>query len=124
VRYLSWIVTIPITLIAVLFAVSNRATVAFAVWPLPFSLELPLYLAVLGVLVLGFVAGGVVVWLGQHRYRRDARRSAARVAALERDLDEANTRLRAAEERASARPAPPAGEAAPVSPARSLPVLP
>lgn len=104
-RYLTWIVTIPVALLAVLFAVSNRETVVFGLWPLPFTLDLPLYLAVLGVLVLGFVVGGLVVWVGQHRHRRTARKASARVLQLERDLDDTNTRLRAAEERATARPA-------------------
>lgn len=104
-RYLTWIVTIPVALLAVLFAVSNRETVAFGLWPLPFTLDLPLYLAVLGVLVVGFVAGGLVVWVGQHRHRRTARKASARVLQLERDLDDTNTRLRAAEERAMPRPA-------------------
>jgi len=102
VRYLSWIVTIPLALVAVVFAVSNRQLVEFAFWPLPFTLQAPLYLAVLGFLVVGFVAGGGIVWFGQRRYRRTARQASKRIGVLERDLGDTQGRLRAAEEKGTA----------------------
>ena len=40
-RYLSWIITIPIALVIVSFAVSNRGPVDLALWPLPFEITVP-----------------------------------------------------------------------------------
>lgn len=88
-RYLSWIVTVPVAVLAVLFAVSNRTAVTFGLWPLPFTIDAPLYLATLLALAIGFVCGGTVVWIGQHRHRRRARLLAKRTARLEQDMAEA-----------------------------------
>ncbi|CAO3413917.1 lipopolysaccharide assembly protein LapA domain-containing protein [Azospirillum doebereinerae] len=98
-RYLTWIVTLPIALIAVLFAVSNRDVVTWALWPLPFTLEAPLYLAALLALLAGFLAGGFIVWNAQRRHRRRARRESDRVLFLEREVKEAQARATAAEKR-------------------------
>jgi hypothetical protein len=99
VRYLSLIITVPIVLIAVSFSVTNRELLTLGLWPLPFTLEIPAFLAILVGLVGGFVVGGLVVWLGQGRYRRRARMEAARSTRLERDIDAANARQRAAEQK-------------------------
>ncbi len=98
-RYLSWIVTLPIALVAVLFAVSNRDGVTLSLWPLPFTLDAPLYLAALLALLAGFLAGGFVVWNSQRRHRRRARRESNRVLFLEREVKEAHARAAAAEKR-------------------------
>ncbi len=98
-RYLSLILTIPVALLAVLFAVSNRGVVTFSLWPTPFTVDAPVYLATLLFLVVGFVLGGAITWLGQGRHRRRGRVMADRVAILERDLKDAQVRAAAAEKR-------------------------
>jgi lipopolysaccharide assembly protein A len=85
-RFLSWIVLALAAVLLVLFAVSNREAVAIELWPLPDRAELPLYLLVLGTLIVGFVVGEIVAWTGGWRWRREARRSRVRIAALEREL--------------------------------------
>jgi hypothetical protein len=70
----------------ILFAVSNRQTALIELWPLPVRAELPLYLLVLGTLVVGFVVGQLVTWIAGWRWRREARRSRERIAMLEREL--------------------------------------
>jgi uncharacterized integral membrane protein len=86
VRYLSWIISIPIALLAISFAVSNREAIDLTVWPLPFVLAAPVYLLVLLTLVLGFIVGGLVAWGGQHHHRREARRSRERIRQLTAEL--------------------------------------
>ena len=81
-----WIVVALVATVLALFAMSNRDVVALGLWPLPFELALPLYLAILGALLIGFVSGVVVAWIaGRHR-RRENRRRGRRIAALEREL--------------------------------------
>ena len=86
-KFLWWIVLALVALVLALFAVSNREAVSVALWPLPSVLQLPLYLVVLGTLVIGFFAGQLVTWVGGWRWRREARRSRERIAMLERELE-------------------------------------
>lgn len=100
-RHLSWIVTVPVTVLAVVFAVANREEIALRFWPLPWSVDLPVYLIVLGSLLAGFLAGGFVAWVAGAPRRRRARQTAERARALAREV--AELRRRQAE--------PPAGSA-------------
>src|SRR2546429_5373209 len=85
-RLVFWIVVALVAAVLALFAISNREAVALGLWPLPFELDLPLYLAILGALLIGFIAGVGVAWAtGRHR-RREHRRRGRRIAALERQL--------------------------------------
>ena len=87
-RFLWWIVFTLAAVVLVLFAVSNRQTVSLGFWLLPGAgVQMPLYLLVLGTLIVGFVIGELVAWTGGWRWRREARRSRDRIAALERELE-------------------------------------
>ncbi len=81
-RYLSLIVTIPLGIIVISFAVSNRDLVALRLWPLPFEVEMQLFLPVLGALLVGFVTGGTIAWWSGGRTRRLARRQSSRLKSL------------------------------------------
>lgn len=85
-RHLHWLVTGPVILIVVLFAVSNRQTTNVTLWPLPVSLEAPLYLVVLLAALIGFLVGELVAWINGRFWRREARAKARRIEALEREL--------------------------------------
>jgi uncharacterized integral membrane protein len=91
-KLLFWIVLALVALILMLFAVSNRETVSLGLWLLPgAAIELPLYLLVLGTLIVGFVVGELV---GSWRWRREARRGRQRIAMLERELEAAQAQHR------------------------------
>ncbi|HTZ34653.1 MAG TPA: lipopolysaccharide assembly protein LapA domain-containing protein [Stellaceae bacterium] len=92
-KFFGWLVLALAALAVTLFAVSNRESVSLGLWPLPSVIDLPLYLVVLGGLVLGFVVGELAGWLGARRWRREARRARARIAALEGDLAAARARV-------------------------------
>jgi lipopolysaccharide assembly protein A len=92
-RIFWWIVLALAVLVLILFAVSNRETVSVGLWPLPVLVELPLYLVLLGTLLVGFVAGQLITWVGAWHWRREARRSRDRIAALERELEAERARL-------------------------------
>jgi uncharacterized integral membrane protein len=85
-KLLFWIFIALLATALALFAASNRATVSVALWPLGFALELPLYLAILGALLIGFIAGALCAWVASRHRRREARRRRRRIAALEREL--------------------------------------
>ncbi|WP_207482114.1 lipopolysaccharide assembly protein LapA domain-containing protein [Arenibaculum pallidiluteum] len=88
-RILSWLVAIPVALVAISFALSNRDLVTLSLWPLPFTLDLPVYLVGLAGILVGFVAGGLVAWLGQHGSRSAARRERRRAERLAGELEAA-----------------------------------
>jgi uncharacterized integral membrane protein len=96
-------------LIGVLIAVSNRQPVQLALWPLPHLVVMPLYLLVIGVLLLGVLAGlGMGWWAGRH-HRRRAREASGEAARLDREMQ----RLREAAQSTaqSTIPAPASGPA-------------
>lgn len=81
-----WLVTAPLTLILVVFAVANREPITLTFWPLPFTLETRLFVVVLLTLLAGFLIGELVAWINGRSWRREARRNAHRIEVLERQL--------------------------------------
>jgi lipopolysaccharide assembly protein A len=75
------------------FAVSNRGTVSLGLWPLPFLIDLPLYLLVLLLVLAGFVVGAATVWIAGRRVRRELRHRRRRIKALEGELKAARSEL-------------------------------
>ena len=92
-RLLFWIVVAVIAAALALFAVSNRETVGLALWPLPFVVELRLYLAILAALLVGFVLGAAAIWIAGRGRRRESRRRGRRLAVLERELEATRSQL-------------------------------
>jgi uncharacterized integral membrane protein len=88
VKRFTWIVTIPVTVVVVLFTIGNLDPVTINLWPLPWTLAPPLYLIVLVCLLIGFIIGGVVAWVSGGRRRRRTRELADHSAMLARQLDE------------------------------------
>lgn len=91
-KILFWVVVAFVVVVLVLFTVSNDATVTIGLKPLPYGLAMPLYLALLAALLLGFIAGGICVWVAGRSRRREGRERARRIAALERELAAAGGR--------------------------------
>lgn len=88
-----WLFILVIAAVLALFAVSNRDSAALAFWPLPFVVELPLYLLVFAALALGFIVGEIAAWIAGRRWRREVRRRGRRIAALERELSATQAQL-------------------------------
>lgn len=79
-RIAFWLIGLPLAVLAVLFAISNRTPVVFELWPLPFELEAPRFLPVLAAALIGFLAGGIIAWFGGSDNRRKARLRGAEAA--------------------------------------------
>ncbi len=80
--------TLPLTLVVVVFAVANRNTfVAIDLFPFDVAdYPVPLLALVLACLLFGFLCGGVVMWLSAGKTRRRARESHYRASNLEREV--------------------------------------
>jgi uncharacterized integral membrane protein len=85
-KLIHWLVTAPLALILILFAVSNRTDVTLYFWPLPVALNAPLWLVVLVALLIGFLIGELIAWINGHHWRRQARQKSRRIEELERQL--------------------------------------
>ena len=66
-KHLSWFITLPVTLVVVVFAVSNRTPIEIDLFPLPWRPVLPAYLLVLGSMFIGFLIGATSAWLAGAR---------------------------------------------------------
>lgn len=90
-RVTNWIFILPLMILGVVAALANRAPVRLSLDP--FSAEnpaivfdVPLWFVIFGCVLLGVVLGGLGVWFGQSRFRREARHQRRRAARLEREL--------------------------------------
>ncbi len=77
-RALTMLAAIPVAIVLVALAVSNRKPVELILDPFrpedpALSLALPLYVVIFGALLAGVALGGVASWLGQGKWRRTAR---------------------------------------------------
>lgn len=117
----SWILTLPLIVVAAIFAIANREPITLDLWPFEASPRLPLFVILLACLVFGLVVGGLVTWLSAAPTRRRARQARQRVAELEREV----ARLRQERDRAARAVAPAdsgqAGLPAPVAQANGGP---
>ena len=85
-KILSRVLVVLLILVGVLIAVSNAQHVEMALWPLPYTVGIPLYLLVVALLLVGVLAGfGLGWWAGRH-HRRRARERASEAARLEREV--------------------------------------
>lgn len=90
----------------VVFAVANRSFVPVDLWPFP-KTNIPMFLLVLGSMLVGFLIGALVMWLSMGKQRRQSRAARGEIAKLERQTRE----LEQARDRAETRNGapPPAG---------------
>lgn len=89
-KHLTWIITLPLTIAALVFAIANRQSVTLDLWPFEIELSAPLFIVVLLSLFVGFLVGGMIAWFSAGRTRSRARSALYRAEQLERE----NTRLR------------------------------
>lgn len=108
-RVLTWLVGVPTAVVAMIFAASNRDSVAVDLWPLPWQIDLPLFLLVLGALGLGLLFGALVGWMSAGSARTAAREARREARKLEGDLKT----LKAEQAQVDAIPAGPAAKALP-----------
>jgi uncharacterized integral membrane protein len=86
-KALRWTIGFCFTVLAVAFAVTNRETVSVFWSPFHNAFEGPLYLVVLTLMAIGFLTGGLIVWINTLPVRRNARQLKKRVTALEKELE-------------------------------------
>jgi hypothetical protein len=69
VRFLYWILIIPLGAGVIAFTVSNRGRILIDLWPAPFSFETPIFAALLIALFVGFLLGGIISFISDRKRR-------------------------------------------------------
>ena len=92
-RIVGWFVLVPLCALVIVFTLANRQSVEVFLSPFgangPFlpQFNIPLFLLIYGVLIIGIVMGGMAVWFTQGRNRRERRRLKRENALLEKELE-------------------------------------
>jgi lipopolysaccharide assembly protein A len=86
------LLAIPLMIILIVFALSNKQVVQLGLWPTDILIDLPVSLAVLGIAGLFFLFGALVAWSGTIAERSRARRAEATVRQLEAQLAASRSR--------------------------------
>jgi uncharacterized integral membrane protein len=102
-KFLTYLIVVPLGLVFIAFAVANRHFVTVSFDPFnaadpALAANMPLFLLIIAVAVLGVIVGGVATWWGQRHWRRSARRHEADARAARAELAD----LRAATTRSDA----------------------
>ncbi|MBI3419702.1 MAG: LapA family protein [Proteobacteria bacterium] len=85
-KFLSWLITIPLVVFCVVFAVNNRQEVTIDLWPSGYVASAPLYLVTLGASLVGFLIGALLFWLASLHPRWERRHLARQVDRLKHEL--------------------------------------
>ena len=104
------LVVVPLGVGLVALAVVNRKPALLILDPLGgtepgLSLEAPLFLFLLGAFALGLVVGGIATWLGQGKWRRQAREETRQARDWRRQADRLEKELEAIQPSARLAPA-------------------
>ncbi len=88
-----WAFLAIVALIVVVFCWANREAVTVSLYPLPWVFtEIPLFIWLFAMVVVGILLGVVVAWVAGHDVRRLSGERKRRVRELERLLAEADRR--------------------------------
>ena len=96
------LILFPLAVLIVLLAMANRQAVTISLDPFladtpALALSQPLFLVILGAVIVGVVIGGVAAWLKQGKWRRAARLAHGEARTLRAENAALKERLAAAE---------------------------
>jgi uncharacterized integral membrane protein len=110
-RIISILIVVPLTVIIVAFAVTNRQLVTVSFDPFSstnpaYAATLPLFVLIFVLMIFGVLIGGVAVWIRQTKWRRTARKLDGEVRTLHQEMDAIRRRFAAGQQEAAGEPAP------------------
>jgi uncharacterized integral membrane protein len=100
VRLIAWIIVAAVAIVAMTFAISNRAPITLDFWPLPFTQDVPTYLTVLGGALAGFLIGGFLGLLPVVKWKHLAKARARDLEYAEHRSQKYQLRIKELEEAA------------------------
>ncbi|WP_025897324.1 LapA family protein [Sneathiella glossodoripedis] len=85
-KLISWIFIAALALVVIILSVGNKAPVVFSLYPLPFEMELPLYILILAGAFIGVLLGSVRTWIADGKARSENRAHKQEVLRLKAEL--------------------------------------
>jgi uncharacterized integral membrane protein len=116
------VIAAPFLALMVLFALSNPTPVKLGIWPTDYQIEVPISLAILAGLGVGFFFGALALWVSAVAAKARARRAERKVRQLQAEIDDMKVRVIRPVQPATSYGAPAAMQIAPSS--RSLAPIP
>lgn len=92
-KFLKWILALPLIIGAIFFAVANREIVTVNFNPLGATTQTPLYLICFLFLTGGFLLGSIITWLCGSDVRRERRKQNKQIKKLEKEIDSHNEKI-------------------------------
>lgn len=90
---LRWLITLPLAIVLVVFAVNNRGISEVDLWPLGLVVSWPLFVFVFLGVGVGLLMGGLFAWISAGPSRKLARERRARLRELEGKVETMQARL-------------------------------
>lgn len=87
-KFIHFIISIPVLFLTVSFAVSNRQEFPLTLWPFPFEIVVPISFAVLFFALLFFIFGGIYSWVLTIPVRNEKHRQAKKIRELTKKIGE------------------------------------
>lgn len=81
-------ISLFIAALAILFALGNRGAVSVTYSPVHDPVTMPVFVLALSGVVIGFIVGGIIVWLNEASIRADRRKQRKIIRVLEEKLVE------------------------------------
>lgn len=85
--FLAWVLSLPLLIGAVVFALMNDGDVALSLNPFQAPVNVPVYAPVLAGVVLGIVLGALMTWAAMGRQRAKMRLQKKQIKTLEKQLE-------------------------------------
>ncbi len=80
---IGFIITVSITIISVL----NRNIISFTWSPVHENVQLPIYFIILVFFLIGFLFGGINVWINHSKIRKERRKQKKIIETLEKEIE-------------------------------------
>ena len=89
-RLFNFVILFPLGVLLILISVANRQPVRFSLDPLSsqspaLSVELPLFVLLFAILIVGLLLGGIIVWFTQGKHRKALREKSLESEKLKKD---------------------------------------
>lgn len=85
-RILRWLLLPPAVVLGISIGASNRDMATLRLEPLPYAIDVPLYMVIFGAGFAGMLIGALAMWWRDGRVRRKVRAEHHRVRDLEKEL--------------------------------------
>lgn len=85
-KLFSWAFLTLLVILIVTLSIGNRDSVPFSLFPLPYEMEIPLYVLILGGGFIGVLLGSIRTWLSAGKTRGENRSSKQEILRLKGEI--------------------------------------